>query len=301
MIAERAADVGVVARVHLVRLRPGPWGAVECVGALDPVLPRAEKMVLVVSSQFGCPVGCLMCDAGRAFHGDLTAGEIHSQIDFLLDSWAGSEARTCPKLKVQFARMGEPSLNPAVLDVIRELPSRHRLPGLMPCVASVAPRRSADWFERLRETKDLLYPGGMFQLQLSLQSTSEKERRRLIPYEILDLDGLSRLCGRFAGQGDRKVSLNFAAISGVPIEPGVVRDAFDPEACIVKITPLNVTGRAGETGLASLFESGSDGRVRDLAAAFAEAGFEVIVSVGLPEEGENGTSCGQLAFLSTGL
>lgn len=293
---ERVLEAGGVARIHLMRLRRESWGAVECVGALDPALPREDKMVLVVSSQYGCPVGCLMCDAGRSFHGSLSADEIHAQIDFLLDTWAGPEAASCPKLKVQFARMGEPSLNPAVIDVICELPARHRLPGLMPCVASVVPARSSPWFAGLRLARDEFYPGGMFQLQLSVQSTSPGVRRMLIPFEVEGLDGLSALANGFTGPGDRKVALNFAVASGVPVEARVLRDAFDPGKCLVKLTPLNETGRAGESGLVSFFTSQSDPAVVDLASSIREAGFDVIVSVGLPVEGENGASCGQLAF-----
>jgi 23S rRNA (adenine2503-C2)-methyltransferase len=237
-----------------------------------------------------------MCDAGRSYNGNLEAGEIHAQIDFLLETWAGGDADSCRKLKIQFARMGEPALNPAVLTVIGDLPSRHPLPGLMPCVSSTAPSSSVDWFGRLGDLKDSLFQGGMFQIQMSVQSTSERERRRLIPFEILGLDGLSGLCDRLVKPGDRKVSLNFAAVEGVPIDPCVLRDAFDPGRCLVKLTPLNDTGRAGEHGFKSLFHSEGEGRVRDLEASLREAGFEVIVSVGLPVEGESGTSCGQLAF-----
>jgi 23S rRNA (adenine2503-C2)-methyltransferase len=294
---EEVMDVGDVARVHLLRLREESWGVVECVGALDPALPREEKMVLVVSSQFGCPVGCLMCDAGKGFYGNLRACEMDAQIDFLLDTWAGPGAGSCPKLKVQFARMGEPALNPAVLEVLRNLPARHRLPGLMPCIATTAPLASSGWFEELREIKNELFPGGRFQLQLSIQSTSEHSRRRLISGSAMDLRGLSVLCARFFRNGDRKVTLNFAAIEGVPIEPGALGDMFDPSCCLVKLTPLNPTGMAGSRGLSSLFESGAEAVVTDLASALRENGFEVVVSVGLPEEGRNGTSCGQMAFL----
>jgi len=297
---DRTVEAGGVARIHLMRLRRESWGVVECVGALDPALPRESKMVLVVSSQFGCPVGCLMCDAGRSFHDNLSAEEIHAQIDFLLASWAGRDAPRCPKLKVQFARMGEPSLNPAVIDVISELPARHRLPGLMPCVASVVPVRSSPWFAGLRIARDEFYPGGMFQLQLSVQSTSQSARERLIPFAVEGLEGLSMLASGFTGPGDRKVALNFAVAEGVPVDARVLREAFDPEKCLVKLTPLNATGRAVESDLVSLFSSRSDAGIVDLASSIREAGFDVIVSVGLPVEGENGASCGQLAFAGAG-
>lgn len=300
MRIERMLDVGTVARVHLLKLREEHWGAVECVGALDPAVPATEKMVLVVSSQFGCPVGCPMCDAGREFHGNLEAEEIFAQIDFLLESWAGPAAQTCPKLKIQFARMGEPSLNPAVLEAVSALPRRYGLPGVMPCIATTAPKRSMDWFGRLADIKSELFGNGMFQLQFSVQSTSEAERGRLIPYPVTTLDGLSRLCERFVLPGDRRAVLNFAAVDGAPIEPRVLRDVFDPARSLVKLTPLNPTGRSAVSGLSTMFRSGAESSVKDLVRALEEAGFDVIVSAGLEAESEAGTSCGQLAFSGAG-
>ncbi|NLP04327.1 radical SAM protein [Candidatus Fermentibacteria bacterium] len=300
MRIERTLEAGGIARVHLVRLREEPWGAVECVGALDPAVPVTEKIVLVVSSQYGCPVGCPMCDAGRGFHGNLEAKDIFAQIDFLMESWAGPAARRCPKLKIQFARMGEPSLNPAVLEVVSALPRRYGIPGIMPCIATTAPKGSMEWFERLADIKDGLFGSGMFQLQFSVQSTSEAGRGRLIPYPVTSLSGLSRLCERFVRPGDRRAVLNFAAVEGAPIEPGVLRDVFDPARSLVKLTPLNPTGRSAASGLSTMFRSGVEPEVADLVSALEEAGFDVIVSVGLEAESEAGTSCGQLAFAGSG-
>lgn len=300
MRIERTLEVGDIARVHLLRLRDQPWSAVECVGARDPAVPRTQKIVLVVSSQFGCPVGCPMCEAGRGFNGDLEAEEIFAQIDFLMESWAGPSADRCPKLKIQFARMGEPSLNPAVLQVISALPRRYGYPGIMPCIATTAPKRSIGWFERLADIKRGQFGNGMFQLQLSVQSTSEAERGRLIPYPVTSLDGLSRLCEMFVLPGDRRAVLNFAAVEGAPIEPGVLRDAFDPAKSIVKLTPLNPTHGSVVSGLSTMFRSGGEPALSDLVHALEEAGFDVIVSVGLEAEVEAGASCGQLAFSRDG-
>jgi len=37
---------------------------VECVESIQPPFPREKKWVLIVSSMFGCPIQCKMCDAG---------------------------------------------------------------------------------------------------------------------------------------------------------------------------------------------------------------------------------------------
>ena len=126
-----------IARAYLGEMRPGRY--VEFCESLEPPLPRSAKWVLIVSTMFGCPVRCLMCDAGGEYHGNLSSGEILCQIDFLTHKRFPDKRIGVKKFKVQFARMGEPSLNRSVLEVLRELPGRYRAPGLIASVSSVAP------------------------------------------------------------------------------------------------------------------------------------------------------------------
>jgi 23S rRNA (adenine2503-C2)-methyltransferase len=294
----RTHVVDEVAVIYLQRLRDDPRFDVECVGASDPAIPRREKMVLVISSQYGCPVGCTTCDAGGAFHGNLTRDEILAQVAFLLERWAGPEVARCEKFKVQFARMGEPSLNPAVLEALEALPALVPAPGLMPCVATMAPRGREAWFESLLELRHRVYPKGAFQLQFSIQSSSDAHRDRMIPVPKWTPREIASYAERFVRPGDRRVSLNFAVARGVPVEPDVIADLFDPRVCMVKLTPLNFTRKARESGWESAFDHDEDPRVRDLAASLRARGFDCIVSVGLPAEARDSASCGQLRLLA---
>jgi 23S rRNA (adenine2503-C2)-methyltransferase len=289
-------EVGSLGRIHLLQLRDDPAFRVECVFSRDPALPLEKKMVLVVSSQFGCPIRCTTCDAAQAYRGNLTAAEILSQIDWLLAHDAGPVAPRCRKLKIQFARMGEPSLNDAVLDVIASLPARLGLPGLMPCLATMAPRGREGWFERLLDIRRRVYPEGNFQLQFSLQSTSPRQRDALIPAEKWGLSAISAYAGRFGRPPGRKVTLNFAMARDVEIDPAVLASLFDPATCMVKLTPLNLTARATAQGLRSAFDDASEPDVAALADAIRKAGFDCVVSVGLAVEGRSASSCGQLAW-----
>lgn len=283
-----------LAQIYLVRLRDDPHAVIECVGAVDPALPRKDKMVVVVSTQLGCAVGCPMCDAGTRYQGNLKASEILAQIEHVIDDWAAPEAATCSKLKVQFARMGEPSMNPAVLDVLERLPQRVRTPGLMPCVATTAPRSAASWLERMHEIRDRLYGDGRFQLQLSVQSTDEVVRDGMIPIPKWTLSDIASFSRGFVGARDRKVTLNFAMAQGVPVSAEAMARIFDPDKVLVKLTPLNPTERAVESGLRSTFDVGQEQRVAPLVSALQGYGFDCIVSVGDPEESEMRSSCGQL-------
>ncbi len=284
-----------IARVFVARMRESERSLVECVGAVDPALPRSDKMVIVVSTQLGCPVGCAMCDAGTAYYGNLTAAEIQAQIDLVLREWAGPQASSCRKLKVQFARMGEPALNPAVLAVIVSLAQRQDLPGLMPCIATTAPVAGARWMRELIEVRNRWFGRGRFQIQLSVQSTSEDARDRLIPIAKWTLPELAQFARASTRPSDRKIALNFALAPGIEVSADKLAKLFDPRVCMVKLTPLNPTTRAVQNNLSSSFGPGGEHRVVQLVNDIRRHGFDCVVSTGLPEESEMRTSCGQLA------
>jgi 23S rRNA (adenine2503-C2)-methyltransferase len=280
-----------VAIVYIAEYEPGKL--VECVESVQPPIPRQQKWVLLVSTMFGCPVGCQMCDAGGSYHGKLSHEQIFDQIDFMVYRRFASGEIPCQQFKIQFARMGEPSLNPSVLDVIDRLPQRYRAPGLMPSVSTIAPSGTGRFFERLLQIKKEKYAGGRFQLQFSLHSTDSAKRDELVPVKKWSFSEMAEYGERFYSPGDRKITLNFALVRGVPIDPAVLRAYFDPDRFLIKITPLNPTYRVMENRLESHIdpyrEPGEDQVVRSL----QDAGYDVIVSIGEVEENQIGSNCGQ--------
>jgi 23S rRNA (adenine2503-C2)-methyltransferase len=280
-----------IAVVYIVETRSG--GLVECVEAAQPPIPRDIKWVLLVSTMYGCPVSCPMCDAGGAYRGKLSAEEILAQIDFLVRKRYPSGRVPSRQFKIQFARMGEPALNPAVLDVLEELPNRYDAPGLMPSISTVAPSTAPRFFERLLDIKRNAFGGGRFQFQFSLHTTDSELRDTLIPVRKMSFAEMARYGESFHDPGDRKITLNFALARNAPLEPEALLRHFSPDVFLVKVTPLNPTHRAAENMLAS----GIDPRMPDeevpTVAALREAGYEVIVSLGDAEENLIGSNCGQ--------
>jgi len=63
-----------VAMVYMAEIEQGKL--VEFVESVQPPLPREKKWVLIVSTLFGCPVKCLMCDAGSHYEGKLSREDI---------------------------------------------------------------------------------------------------------------------------------------------------------------------------------------------------------------------------------
>lgn len=118
-----------VAMVYVVDM--GENRLIECVESIQPPIPREDKWVLLVSTMFGCPIGCSMCDAGGHYQGKPTKEQILAQIDFLVRKHYPDGIIPAKQFKIQFARMGEPTLNPQVLNVLDELPELYKAPGLI--------------------------------------------------------------------------------------------------------------------------------------------------------------------------
>ena len=146
-----------VAVVYIAELSNGRL--VEFVESVQPPIPREKKWVLILSTLFGCPAGCLFCDAGKDYRGRLSKADMISQIDFLIDTRFPDRKVPAGKFKIQFARMGDPAFNLNVLDVLEELPQLYDAPGLIPSVSTIAPAGCDRFFERLLEIKDKIYKG----------------------------------------------------------------------------------------------------------------------------------------------
>jgi 23S rRNA (adenine2503-C2)-methyltransferase len=280
-----------VAMVYVVDL--GDDRLVECVESIQPPIPREDKWVLLVSTMFGCPIGCSMCDAGGHYQGKPSKDQILSQIDFLVRKRFPNGKIPSKQFKIQFARMGEPSLNPNVLDVLDELPALYEAPGLMPSISTVAPRGTADFFARMRQIKNKHYASGQFQFQFSIHTTDQSLRDKLIPVKKWSFAEMGVFGDSFYAPGDRKITLNFALAKDVPVDSLILRSYFNPDKFLIKITPLNPTYRALENNLSSYIDPYTGTDDLEIVTALEDAGYQVIVSIGEVEENYIGSNCGQ--------
>ncbi|MCP4584118.1 MAG: radical SAM protein [candidate division Zixibacteria bacterium] len=279
-----------IATVYIAQTEDGK--TVEFIESVQPPIPIEKKWVIIVSTLFGCPIKCTICDAGNFYQGKLTKDQIFAQIDYPIKRRFPDFDIPVEKFKVQFARMGEPTFNPNVLDVLDELPSRYKAPGLIPCISTIAPSGVDNFFERLIEIKNKLYPG-RFQLQFSIHTSDEKLRDRLIPTRKWDFARIAQYGEKFHKSGDRKITLNFALADNLPMNHAVLSLYFDPEIFLVKITPINPTYRASESGLKSFINPKTIIDERVLKYQLKKLGYEVIVSIGELEENKIGSNCGQ--------
>ncbi|NMC13375.1 MAG: radical SAM protein [Chloroflexi bacterium] len=280
-----------IAVVYIVELENGKL--VECVESVQPPFSRLEKWIILVSTLYGCPVGCAMCDAGGYYQGKLSAEDILNQIDFMVKKRFADGKIPCRQFKIQFARMGEPALNLQVLDVLETLPRRYDAPGLIPSISTIAPAGSQNFFERLLRIKKEYYSEGSFQFQFSLHTTDQFYRNKLIPIRTWTFAEMAAYGERFYAPGDRKITLNFALARGIPLETEVLLAYFSPDKFLVKITPVNPTYRSMENQLISYIDPEAEDQAGEIVQALRAAGYTVIVSIGQVEENQVGSNCGQ--------
>ncbi|ASJ12508.1 radical SAM protein [Thermococcus thioreducens] len=262
-----------------------------------PTYNPAEKWVLIVSSLNGCPVGCKMCDAGFFYRGRLSVDELMEQIEYPIQKRWNGKPKT-RKFKVQFARMGEPSFNMAVIEAMRILGERYE--NFYPSLSTIAPIGTDRFFEALLELKKEAFPTN-FQLQFSIHSTNPEQRDEIIPVRKWDFEKIAEYGKAFYDDGGKKITLNFALARENEADASIIAEYFPKEYFLIKITPLNPTVSVLKNRLTNDvdLETGLPMKHRKFVDDLRRLGYDVIISVGDTRENLIGSNCGQyiLRFL----
>ncbi len=287
IIAKRGDES--VATAYLADLGDGRY--VEFVESLGGSAGRDEKWVLILSSLSGCPIQCRFCDANSFYEGKLSTEEMMEQVEFLIGEKGREEWVHSDKFKVQFARIGEPSLNKNVIDAIEEIDRRYEPENYMPCISTIAPSGRGAWFEMLKRLNHDRFHGE-FQLQFSVHSTDKKIRDHLIPTDKWSLERISGYGEEFY-VGGRKVTLNFAISREDQLDVDKLEDIFSPETFAVKVTPLNPTANAEENELVNVFTEENASRYETI-QRLEDSPFDLYLSIGDLKENEIRSNCGQI-------
>lgn len=277
-----------IATVYIAELENG--GMIEFVESVQPPIPIEKKWVLIVSTLCGCPVDCTFCDAGGSFKKKLSEEEIFSQIDYMVTKRFPDRIVDTEKFKIQFARIGEPSFNPAVLDVLEKFYNKYKVENFIPSISTIAPKGTEKFFERLLEIKRNLYRKN-FQMQFSLHTTDLLKRDEMIPVEKWTFEEIAKYSEKFFQPGERKITLNFALAEGNSCDAEILLKHFNPEIFLIKFTPLNPTYKTKKNNLKSYIKLGVE--YYDIIENLNRAGYETLISIGELEENKIGSNCGQ--------
>lgn len=268
----------------------------------DPVkhtklLPLQEKWVITISTQYGCSMNCPYCDVPKVGPGkNATLLDLKQQV--LTGIQLHPEVTTTKRLNIHFARMGEPTWNPHVLDCAKWLKT-HIDPEYKchPVVSTICPRKN-EWLKTFLHTwvriKNRLFAGNAG-LQISINSTNETERNFLFANNAASLWDIAKIMDGTIPVG-RKFSLNFA-VTDYEIDPGVLLRYFNPEEYMIKLTPMHKTVSATEKGVETPGDYTTYYPYQAYEKALKNAGYDVLVFIASVEEDMGRITCGN-AILS---
>lgn len=255
------------------------------------LLPLEEKWVITISSQYGCSMGCSMCDVPKVGPGyNTSVADMVGQVNLAMS--IHPEVTYSDRLNLHFARMGEPSFNFNVLETVTWLKGRLGPFELHPVVSTMMPKRNMRLKEFVREWMSVKNHtmSGEAGLQLSINSTSEIERHRIFGGNALTLHDISHVMSGFKPKG-RKITLNFA-VAGWEIDPEKLLQYFDPDHYVVKLTPMHLTNTARDNGLETPGDVVDFYAYLDHEEALKKAGYDVLVFVASKEEDDGLITCG---------
>lgn len=266
----------------LVRLGDGQ--TVECV-----LIPDGARTTLCISTQVGCPVGCIFCASGMfGVKRNLTAGEIAEQV--LLARSRLPDPRNLTNLVVM--GMGEPMLN---LDSL--LPALQRIHA--PDGLNLGARRitvSTSGYPRQMERFAAADPS--YNLAVSLHAADDTLRRRLVPTAAHTVREIVAAAHHYFGQKGREVTYEVVLLEGVndrPEDAVALVDLLDTSPCTVNLIPWNpVEELARQTGL----RRPSTDRTNAFAEALRRGGLKITVR--RQRGADRSAACGQLRLRELG-
>lgn len=264
-----------------------------------PLLPLTEKWVVTVSTQYGCSMCCEFCDVPKVGAGkNATFHDLCGQI--LTALTLPNVPQQTKRLNIHFARMGEPSWNPAVLDcgkwIMEHLGDTYNP---HPVVSTMMPRKN-EWLKTFihnwMRMKNRVYRGNAG-LQLSINSTDEEERKRMFSGNACTLEEISEIMRGIIPVG-RKITLNFA-VAGYTVDCDKLARLFSPELFIVKLTPMHKTDKAIQNGIKTEGDYTTPEPYLELETRLQKAGFDTLVFIASDDEDKGRITCGNAILSGT--
>lgn len=265
------------------------------------LLQLEEKWVITISTQYSCHSGCRFCDVPKVH---CTHKNINATFEDLINQLKTGvalhpEVSYCKHLNVHFARMGEPSWNSAVIDSARHF--RLMFPDfkIHPVVSTMMPKKNvllAQFINEWMETKNNYYDGNAG-LQLSINSTNEREREHMFRGSALSLFEIANIM-RFHKPRGRKITLNFA-VANYEIDPDVLLHYFDPADYIIKLTPMHLTNAALKNNIKTDGDYTTLAPYKHYEEALKKAGYDVLVFIASKEEDLGRITCGNAILSGT--
>jgi len=261
------------------------------------MLPLEEKWVVTISTQYGCSMGCNFCDVPKVGRGkNATLNDMLGQVTAAVDM--RPEVTYSDRLNIHFARMGEPTWNPQVPFAAEYMYMRwNGLYNIHPVVSTMMPRHNQwlkNFIHQWMSLKNGMFAGNAG-LQLSVNSTSENERKDMFNGNACSLPEISRIMQDVFPLG-RKITLNFA-VADYEIDPELLLWYFNPDYYIVKLTPMHKTHTALKNSVQTDGDYTTHHPYDAIEEGLKKSGYDVLVFIASDAEDMSRITCGN-AILS---
>jgi 23S rRNA (adenine2503-C2)-methyltransferase len=256
------------------------------------LLPLEEKWVITISTQYGCSMGCTFCDVPKVGPGiNATIHDLVGQFDLAMELHPEVKHG---RINLHYARMGEPTWNPAVINSAYMIDCGMKEFKFHPVISTMMPRHNKELFKFLTDWLNYkLFHGGDAGLQLSINSTDDMAREVMFSDNAMTLECVSDMFSALLAVYDfkgRKIALNFA-LTGDEVDAKKLRQLFSPEHFMCKITPMHDTSACRNNGFKAegydTFEI-----YKPIEEKLKAEGFDVLVFVPSQEEDESRITCG---------
>ena len=271
------------------------------------IMPLSEKLVVTISTQYGCSMGCKFCDVPKVGKGvNATYHDMLNQI--LLSLKLHPELTGTKRLNIHFARMGEPTFNANVLDIAACLRRNiydfwGNTKAVHPVVSTMMPKNNNKLSNFLdiwtNDIKNTLYNGDAG-LQLSINSTNNEQREFMFSGNSMKLEDIAHEVCFLPKPKGRKYTLNFALADDYEIDANKLSTLFSPDYFMCKITPLHKTQSCDSNNIVTTDGYTSFTPYQKTESDLKKAGFDVIVFIPSYDEDLGLITCGN-AILSGGL
>lgn len=262
--------------------------------------PLTEKWVVTLSTQYGCNSKCKFCDVPKVGKGiNATYNDLRNQVEQAL--LLHPEVECTKRLNIHYARMGEPSWNPNVIDftkdvrkVVRPYIGRSLV---HPVFTTMFPKNNKNLYKILNDwtidIKNDLFRGDAG-LQFSINSTNDNQRNDMFGGSSLSLDEISRIGKDLIQPIGRKYCLNFALADDYEVDANKLKELFSPDKFMVKITPLHKTIACDQNDIKTTGGYISYTPYKQVEDALKKVGFDVLVFIPSYDEDLGRITCGNV-------
>ncbi|MDB4311839.1 Fe-S-oxidoreductase [bacterium] len=269
-------------------------------------MPLAEKWVITLSTQYGCPMKCTFCDVPNIkFKGNASVMDLWNQFENAVEAFPTT--KYTDRLNVHFARMGEPAFNADnIIQFATELYHGKadiqsdyglRLETIHPVFTTSCPKTANDSYKVYNavhewcELKNGLY-NGQAGLQLSINSTCDEQREEMYQGMVMSLEEIAAMGDSLPDPIGRKYCLNFAYSSDFIIDAEKLAKMFDSEKFMCKITPIHNNNACENNGIETVEGYTSFAPYKQVESDLKDAGFDVLVFVPSMDEEDGIVTCG---------